>query len=428
VPSRPLTIAALLLLALATAVSPAVAGQKVTTPLLRVADPAGTARGSVQVKLKGQGSSVIVRVAKLEADVVAPLGVFLEDEPEGGVFTQVAAIETLKKGAGKITLSSIDGPPSELGVETLDDLADRRLEVRDANGTALLDAMLPGLAPFAGMKLVAKLVPPEGAPAPAASATLTGKPANAKGSERFRLKAKKLPAGAAAVFIEDAPGSETFLPAGELVGALYLRDTALGDRLPLEVATHAHLVGRAIEVRDGDTVLLAGTIEIKGSPGLNFPLTGVIILEGGQLSDDRYLRVVGDSGPLYRSIIDLTQVTAQELAETDEALWRIDKIGQTANGPLVTVTLEGHDNCWWMSAITGGTHYVHVNKQSTDPATVDYAHFVLRMGPDFEGKPSFLIESAYYGNEFLLDEGHILTANGVKLGGGGATFVLHAAD
>jgi hypothetical protein len=428
VSSRPLTIAALLLLALATAVSPAVAGQKVTTPLLRVADPSGTARGSVQVKLKGQGSSVTVLVAKIEAGVATPLGVFLEDEPEGGVFTQVAAIELSPKGAGKITLASSDGPPAELGVESLDDLAGRMLEVRDGNGAALLDALLPGLAPFAGTKLVAKLLPPDGAPAPAASATLTGKPTAGKGSERFRLKAKKLPAGAAELFIEDAPGSETFVSAGDQVAGLYLRDTALGDRLPLEVAAHVDLVGCAIEVRDGETVLLAGTIEVKGTPVLTFPLTGVIVLESGPGFVDRYLRVVGDSGPLYRSLTDLSEVTAQELADTDEALWRLDKIGQTANGPLVTVTLVGHDNCWWLSAITGGTHYVHVQKQSADPADFDYAHFVLRMGPDFEGKPSFLIESAYYADEFLLDQGHILTANGVKIGGGGATFVLHKAD
>jgi hypothetical protein len=426
--SRPLTIAVLLLLALGSAVSPALAGPSVTTPLLRVADPAGTARGSVQVKLKGQGSSVTVRVSKLDDAVPTPLGVFLEDAPESGNFAQVAAIAVLSKGAGKITLSSSSGPPSELGVATLDDLSGRRLQVRDANDASLLDAVLPGLQPFAGTKLVAKLLPPEGAPAPAASATLTGKPTTTKGSERFRLKAKKLPAGAeAALFIEDAPGSQSFLPAGDLLGGLYQRDTALGDRLPLEVAAQADLVGRAIEVRDGANVLLAGTIEVKGSPSLTFPLTGVIILDGGAGGDDRYLRVVGDYGPLYRSVIDMTQVTAQELADTGEALWRLDKIGQSADGPVVTVTLQGHDDTWWMVSVTGDTHYVHVQKQLADPAGFDYAHFILHMGSPVEGKQSFLIESAYFPGEFLLDQGHILTANGVKVGPGSATFVLHPA-
>lgn len=421
--SRPLTIATLLL---ASSFSAALAGQKVTTPLLRVADPSGTARGSVQVKLKGQGSSVTIKVSKLDAEVLTPLGVFLEDEPDAGTFTEVAQIPELKKGSGKLTLSSTEGAPSELGVESLDDLAGRLLELRDGNGAVLLDAVLPGLEPFAGTKLTAKLVPPEGAPAPAASATLTGKPANPKGSERFSLKAKKLPDGVAGeVFIEDAPGSDNFLPAGDLTAGLFQRDTALGDRLPLEVATHADLVDCAIEVRDGETVLLAGTIQIKSKPGaLSFPLTGVIVLEKGEGFVDRYLRVVGDSGPLYRSLTDLSEVSKQELADTDEALWRFDKIGQTANGPLVTVTLVDHDNCWWISAITGGTHYVHVQKQSADPADFDYAHFVLRMGAPAGGKPTFLIESAYYAGEFLQDEGHILTANGVKIGAGGVTFEL----
>jgi hypothetical protein len=427
--SPPLTIVALLLLALGLAASPALAGQKVTTPLLRVADPSGTGRGSVEVKLKGQGSSVTIRVAKLDAGIVVPLGVFLEGAPESGVYTEVAAIGTLSKGTGKVTLASNDGPPDMLGVDTLDDLADRRLEVRDANGSPVLDALLPGLIPFAGTKLVAKLEPPDGSPAPVASASLTGKPTKSKGSERFRLKAKKLPAGAAAaVYLEDAPGSGSFELAGEMVNGSYQRDTALGDRLPLDVAAHADLVGRTLEIRDGGTVLLAGVIQIKGSPAPTaptFPLTGVIILEGGPGGDDRYLRVVGSNGPLYRSIVDLTQVSPQELADEGEALWRIDKIGQTADGPLVTVTLQGHDDTWWMSAITGGTHYVHVHKQFVDPAGIDYAHFILRMGSPVGGKPSFLIESAYYAGEFLQDQGHILTANGVKLGPAAATFVLH---
>lgn len=423
---RPLTIVALFLLAIGPAALPALAGQTVTTPLLRVADPAGTGRGSVQAKLKGQGSSVTIRVLKLGTDVVAPLGVFLENAPESGVYAEVATIDVLKKGSGKITLVSSDGPPDVLGVDTLDDLADRRLQVRDANDAPLLDAVLPGLVPFAGTKLVANLAPPDGAPAPAASAALTSKLSKGKGSERFQLKAKKLPVGVtAAVFIEDGPNSGNLVPAGDMVGVLFKRDTALGDRLPLDVAAHADLVGRAIEVRDGATVLLAGTIKEKGAPAVTFPLTGVIILDAAPDGDDRYLRVVGSNGPLYRTIVDLTQVSPQDLADTGEALWRIDKIGQTANGPLVTVTLQDHDDTFWISAITGGTHYIHVQKQSVDPAGFDYAHFILRMGSPVGGKPSFLIESAYYAGEFLEDDGHILTANGVKLGPGAATFVLH---
>ena len=420
--TRPLSIVALLL---GFAAPAALAGQKVTTPLLRVADPSGTARGSVQMKLKGQGSSVTIKVQKLAAEVQTPLGLFLEDAPEGGTFTKVATIDALSKGAGKLVLASSVGAPEELGLESLDDLAGRRLEVRDANDSALLDALLPGMTPFAGTKLVAKLFPPEGAPAPAASATLTGKPTNSKGSERFRLKAKKLPAGVDGLLsIEDAPGSENFLPAGALAAGLFQRDTALGDRLPLDVAAQADLVGRAIEVRDGETVLLAGTIEEKGKPGLNFPLTGVIVMELGDGVVDRYLRVVGLSGPLYRSLTDLDEVSADDLASGDDCLWRIDKIGQTANGPLVTVTLVGHEDTWWMSTNIGAEHYVHVNKQNVDPAGLDYAHFILLMGSPVDGKPSFLIESAYYDGEYIVNEGHSLTANGVKLDGGGMTLLL----
>lgn len=414
------------LLALAI-VAPAAAAQKVSTPLLRVGDPAGSARGSVQLKLKGAGSSLGLKVSRLDPDLPAPLGVFLEDAPDSGIFTQVASLSLSPKGAGKLLLADADGPPEALGVDSLDDLAGRRLELRDANGGVRLDAVLRGLQPFAGTKLTALLAPPPGAPAPAASAKLTGKPNAAKGSERFRLKAKGLPPGTAlALHVEDAPGSGSFLPAGELAGPLYLRDTAAGDRLPLEVAAQSDLVGRAIELRDGDVVLLAGTIAQQGVPVLAFPLLGVIILEGGPDGDDRYLRRVGLDGPLYRSVVDLTQVSTQLLAEEGNALWRLDKVGQNADGPVVTVSLEGTADTWWMVAITGGTHYVHVNKQFVDPATVDWARFVLRLGPPQQGKPTFLIESEYYPGEFLQDEGHILTANGVRVGDEeAATFVLH---
>jgi hypothetical protein len=422
--TRLLTLLALL--GVLASASPALAGQKVTTPLLRVADPEGTAHGSVQAKLKGPGSSLTIKVIALDAGTPTPLGMFLEDAPASGDFTKVAGLATLKNGAGKITLASGDGAPGELGVASLDDLAGRRLEVRDANGAALLDAVLPGLQPFVGTKLVGKLLPPDGAPAPKASATLTGKAKPSKGSERFRLKAKKLPAGAAAaLFIEDAPGSGIFLPAGELDGSVYLRDTALGDRLPLEVAAQADLVGRAIQVRDGDTVLLVGTIEQKGPPGLTFPMTGVIIIPGGTLEDDRYLRVVGLDGPLYRTITDISQVTPAQLAAGGEALWRIDKIGDSPDGPVVTVTLQGHDDTWWMSSVIGAEHYVRVNKQMVDPATKDYAHWILHILSDGKGKPSIEIESQYFPGEFLENKGHSLTANGVALGPAVAIMVLY---
>jgi len=188
------------------------------------------------------------------------------------------------------------------------------------------------------------------------------------------------------------------------------------------VAQHADLVDRAIQVRDGDTVLLAGTIEVKGKPSL-FPLETVIILDG--LVDDRYLRVVGIGGALYRTKVDLSQTSIKDLADSGEALWRLDKIGETADGPIVTVTLVGHENTWWMVSQTGSDHYVWVQNQTADPADFEYAHFILHMGPDVGGKPSCLIESQFYAGEYLEDEGHTLTANGVKLGPQAATFVLH---
>ena len=70
------------------------------SPLLRVADPTGTARGSVQVKVKGQGSSVTIKVSKLDAEVLAPLGVFLENALEGDL-TQVGDARGDELAVGK---------------------------------------------------------------------------------------------------------------------------------------------------------------------------------------------------------------------------------------------------------------------------------------------------------------------------------------
>src|SRR5262249_41956696 len=148
-------------------------------------------------------------------------------------------------------------------------------------------------------------------------------------------------------------------------------------------------------------------------------------LPGDALSDDRYLRVEGLDGPLYRLITDMSQVTPQELAATDAALWRMDQVGVSPDGPVVTGTLVGHDDTWWMSAITGSEHHRRVQKQSVDPAGLDYAHFILHLQGNVGGKPSFLIESVYFPGEFFENEGHMLTANGVKLGGAAASFVLY---
>ena len=166
------TLVVAFVLSFAAGTAPASAGGiKVATPLLRVADPAGTARGSVAVKLSGEAVSVTISVAELGDTVAPPLGVFLEDGTGVGDFTQVAAIASLSKGAGSVKLTSGDGPPPALGVADADELVGRMIQLRDAGDVVLLDATIPELAKFTGTKLTAKLSPPPGAPLPAASAT-----------------------------------------------------------------------------------------------------------------------------------------------------------------------------------------------------------------------------------------------------------------
>ncbi len=406
----------------------AASGLKVATPLLRVAEPLGTGRGSITIKTKGSSVTVKFSVAELADEVPAPLAIFLEDSPGGGSYSQVAEIGTLANGAGKLTLSSTDGPPEDLGVTDVEDLVGRGVQVRDANDTVLLDATIPELVKFQGTKLSATLAPPPGSPVPAASATLKGTVSSKKGSEKFKVKAKKLTPGVTlALFVEDAPDSGVFEAAGELSGSLYERNTADGDRLPLEVPAHEHLVGRKLEVRDGDVVVLAGTIEDASGPGgLDFPLVGVIILDAGLGGDDRYLRRVGTSLPLYRSVVDLDVVTIQELVDEGDAQWRLDKLGETAAGPICTVRLATDEDVWWDMGVSGGEHFVAVRNSGTDPATVESAQFVLLLDGEVQGKPAFRIESLVFPGEVLLDDGHILTANGVRVGPEvAANFVLH---
>jgi hypothetical protein len=84
------------------------------------------------------------------------------------------------------------------------------------------------------------------------------------GSERFDVHVQKVEAGVEHhVFLQDAPGSVTFVDLGDLPGdggsQKLALDTKKGDALPLSVESTEELIGLRVEVRNGDDV-----VELEG--------------------------------------------------------------------------------------------------------------------------------------------------------------------
>jgi hypothetical protein len=395
---------------------------KAATPLVRVAEPSGTGQGSVVVSAKGDKVSVTIAVAKLPSPVAAPLGVFLEDGAAAGTFTQVGSIDALSQGGGRLALASSEGVPSALGIGALDELVGRAIEVRDGGGAALLRGALPGLGKFAGTKLTGKLAAAPGSPVPGASATCKGTPSAKKGSEKFLFQAKGLAPGAAyALHLEDAIGSGVFVPAGDLVGGTLLRDTARGDPLPLGVASLADLTGRAAEVRESGsgTPVVAGPIPF--AIGVVWPREDVIVLDVPGSTTDRYLRSSGGAIVVYRSPIDLSEVSIALLEREGEGLWRLDFAGSESGDAVVTARLAGNDRFWWSLGNTADAfgfaqHFLRLENRGSPPTDLAPYKFVLREQGTSGGRRAYWIESFAFPGEFLLDDGHGLSGNGVRIG------------
>ncbi len=408
-------IAALVGAALLVAIPARAAGGasvKATAPLLRAGGAVATGQGFVAVSAKGTKVSVEFSVAKLPASVAAPLGVFVEEGVGAGTFTQAASIAALKKGAGKVALSSASGPPAALGVTDLAELVGRAVEIRSGDGTAVLAAKFPALEKFVGTKVATSFGPSQDSPLAKLSAKLTGTPSAKTGSEKFLLKAKGLAPGTVyALWMEDAPGSGVFVAVGDLVGGQFLRDQAKGDTLPFGAASLADLVGRAVELRDSTGPVGRGTFPLIYL-GMSWPQTNVFIIDEPG-SSDRYLRYV-TGVVVYRSQVDLTATSIAELIAEGEADWRLDPKGSVPGGLVCTVRLDDDDRYWWQVGSSGGQHYLGMRYGSSPPSNLDDGKFILRFDADVDGHRTARIESFRFPGEFLVNAGHILTANGIR--------------
>ncbi|MBM3984494.1 MAG: hypothetical protein FJ296_02195 [Planctomycetes bacterium] len=199
------------------------------------------------------------------------------------------------------------------------------------------------------------------------------------------------------------------MPRRHLALAAWLASAAVGG---LKVATPQLRVGDPAGTGRGSVVVKLGGEAVSVSFSVAELGDAVALPHGVHLED----------GP---GLGTFTEVSIQLLADEGDAPWRFDQVGQAAGGPVCTVRLATDEDVWWEMGVIGAEHYVIVRYSGTDPATLVSAQFVLHLGGTLQGKPTLLIESLQFPGEFLRDQGHILTANGVKVApGGGALFML----
>lgn len=200
-----------------------------------------------------------VQVQKLELEIGGQLGVFLETGKGTGVFGEVAQLTPAKGGKWSVKLAS-GGVPPQLNLMTLAQLEGRIVEVRDANGAVYLTAVLPKLSGFFNFQSTAQLLPDvPGSGKPSGTCKIGFKATT--GVSVIDVKTKLLPVGPTyEAFIEDAVGSRSFVSLGPLVKGALKIDTKTGKGLPGLVSTVAELASREVEIRDGATVVLSGSL------------------------------------------------------------------------------------------------------------------------------------------------------------------------
>ncbi len=237
--------------------------------------PDPDAFGKVELEKRGSEQEFKVDGRNLPAGPADGFGVFVEDGVGTGIFLTVGAmaIKSPSQGRWELNIEHHGAAPPQLGVADLSDLAGRRLEVRGVSGAVHLWAVLPSIATSPGVGSVNQkaglALPAVSPPSPAAKGTVAVKLKASQGNSFFELKVQKglAPNPTYVVWIEDAPGSGTFTAAGDLqmsasgTKGRLRRDTKKGETLPLSVGSVLDLSGRALEVRDGASVVhLVGTI------------------------------------------------------------------------------------------------------------------------------------------------------------------------
>ena len=223
--------------------------------------PDADAFGTIAMSISNSVQVFVVAVKKLD-----PTGgtydVLLEEGAARGSFVDIGDLVPLNPNAGTWILAlEATGSIGELGGADVNRLAGRRLEIRNG-ATPYLFAVLPSVPNLLNVNLQGPLAAAPGSPAPNAVGLVKLQSKGKAGTSKFELKAKGLPVGPTyTVWVaEGATEGAALAQVGTLVKGKLKIDTKKGQTLPFEVGFLPDLYGRAIEVRDGTTTVLSGTI------------------------------------------------------------------------------------------------------------------------------------------------------------------------
>ena len=231
------------------------------------------ARGRVRTSQGKNDEEVRFDLKKL--DPGGSFEVFLEDAPGSTVFVSFGTlVADDDAGEFKLRVREKDGP-LPLGATSVDDYADRAIEIRSGGTTTVLVGIFPVTEKIKGKKGFTKakepLALPSTPPDPDAKGRVELWHKIKDGRHRLRVKAQRLSAAETyTVFVEDAVGSNVFVEVLDMKKSggkgekaefkLYL-DAANGDPLPAGATTVADLADRLIQVRNaGDEVVLEATL------------------------------------------------------------------------------------------------------------------------------------------------------------------------
>jgi hypothetical protein len=230
------------------------------------ADLDGKARGSIRFRAQEKKQVAVQKldVAGRKIDPSTTLELFMEGAAPGP-FTSLGFL-ALDDSVFRISFDSSQGDPMPFGVESLDELVGRAVEVRDGGGDVVLRGAMPD--PDAPKKPVkAALVMDAGVDigqSPIQGKIKLRSKAN-KGQHRMAVKIRKAPfsQGALHLACETAVGSGVFANVGAVdqngssAQGRYRRDTHKGDPLPDGALSLEALAGRKLQVRDAaEDVLL----------------------------------------------------------------------------------------------------------------------------------------------------------------------------
>ncbi|MGH7151792.1 MAG: phytase, partial [Planctomycetota bacterium] len=226
-----------------------------------LAQPDADAFGTISMSI-ANGLQAFVVVAKKLDLLGGTYDVLLEEGAGRGTFLDIGDLApTNPNGGGWILALGASGSISELGGADVNRLAGRRVEIRDG-ATPYVFAVLPSLPSLLNVNLQGALAAAPGSPAPAAVGLVKLRSKAKAGTAKFELKSKGLPVGPTyTVWVSEGTAEgAAFSQVGTLVKGKLKIDTKKGQTLPLGVGFLSDLYGRTVEVRDGTTAVLSGTI------------------------------------------------------------------------------------------------------------------------------------------------------------------------